>query len=65
MDHHQANIYKKKKNLKMLVHTVHKHQFYGIPFTFTNSLYNDQLIDVIFVVSCDEILYMSTMNALP
>ena len=62
MDHHQANT---TKNLKMLVHKVHKYQFYGIPFTFTNSLYKYQLLDVLLVVSCAEILCMSTMNALP
>ena len=49
----------------MLVHIIHKYQFYGIPFTFINSLYNYQLLDVLFVVSCAEILYMSTMNVLP
>jgi hypothetical protein len=33
MDRQQANIY--KRNLKTV-----KGQFYGIPFTFVNSLYN-------------------------
>jgi hypothetical protein len=52
---HQANI---KKKLKMLVHIVQKPQFYGIPFTFISSLYNYyQLLDILFVVSCVEILY--------
>ena len=49
----------------MLVHKVHKYQFYGIPFTFINSLYKYQLLDVLLVVNCAEILYMSTMNVLP
>ena len=49
----------------MLVHVVHKYQFYGIPFTFINSLYNYQLLDVLFVVNCAEIIYMSTVNVLP
>ena len=50
MDNHQAN-------LKMLVHIVQKLQCYGIPFIFINSLYNYyQLLDVLSVVSCDEIL---------
>ena len=62
MDHHQASI---TKNLKMLVHKVYKYQFYGIPFTFINSLYKYHLLDVLLVVSCAEILYMSTMNVLP
>jgi len=43
--------------LKMLVHIVQKVNFYGIPFTFINSLYNDcQLSHVLSVVSCAEIL---------
>ena len=50
----------------MLVHIVHKYQFYGILSTCSNSFYNYyQLLDVLFVVSCAEILYMSTMNVLP
>jgi hypothetical protein len=45
------------KNLKMTVHIVKKSQFYEIPFTFVNSFHNYyQLLDVLFVVSCDEIL---------
>jgi hypothetical protein len=44
--------------LKMLVRIVQKRQFYGIPFTFINILYNyDQLLDVLSVVSCAEILW--------
>ena len=63
MDHHQTNIY---KNLKMPVHIVHKYQFYGIQFTLINSLYNYyQLLDVLFAVSCAEIVYISAMNVLP
>ena len=31
--HQQANIYKKKKHLKMLAHIVQKLNFHGIPFT--------------------------------
>ena len=54
----------KKKNLKMLVHIVHKYQFYGFPLTFINSLYNYQLLEALFVVSFAGILYMSTMNVL-
>jgi len=34
---HHASIY---KMLKMLVHIIQKRQFYWIPFTFTNNLYN-------------------------
>ena len=49
----------------MLVHIVHEYQFYGTPFIFINSLYNYQLLDVLFAVSCAEILYMSTKNVLP
>ena len=50
----------------MLVPVVHKYQFYGIPFTFINSIYNYyQLLCVLFAVSCAEILYMSTVNVLP
>ena len=50
----------------MPVHILHKYQFYGIQFTFINSLYNYyQLLDVSFVVNCAEILYMSTVNVLP
>ena len=49
----------------MLVHVLHKYQFYGIPFTFINNLYNYQLLDVLFAVSCAEMLYMSTVNVLP
>ena len=42
---------------------VHKYQFYGIQFTFINSLYNYyELLDVFFVVSCAEIMYLSTTN---
>ena len=64
MDHHQANFYLKK--LKIFVHTVHKYQFYGIPFAFINSVYNYyELLDVLFAVSCAEILYMSTVTVLP
>jgi len=33
--HHQANI--KKKKIKMLVHIVQKHQFYGMPYAFISS----------------------------
>ena len=34
-----------------------KRQFYGIPFTFISSLYNFyQLLDVVSLVSCVEIL---------
>jgi hypothetical protein len=33
MEHHQANIYEK---LKMLVHVLHKYQFYWFPFTIIN-----------------------------
>ena len=37
----------------MVVHIVHKYQFYGIPLTFINSIYNYyQLLDVLFVVGC-------------
>ena len=42
-----------------------KYQFCGITFVFINSLYKYQLLDVLLVVSCAEILYMSTMNVLP
>ena len=50
----------------MLMRIVHKYQSYGIQFTFINSLYNYyQLLDVLFVVICAEILYMSTVNVLP
>ena len=46
-----------KKILKVLVHIVQKSQFYGIPFTFFNNFYNYyQLLDVLSVVSCAEIL---------
>jgi hypothetical protein len=42
----------------MLVHTVQKRQFYGIPFTFISSRYNYyQPLDLLSVVSCVEILY--------
>ena len=45
---------------------VHKNQFYGVPFIFINGLYNYyQLLDVLFVVNCAEILYMSTVNLVP
>ena len=55
-----------QKKLKMLVHIVHKYQIYWIPFTFINRFYNyNQLLDVLFVVSCAEILYTSTMDVLP
>ena len=41
---------------------VHKYQFYGITFTLINGLYNYyQLLDVLFVVSCAEILYVSIL----
>jgi len=54
LDHHQANIYKK---FKISVAYSTKSQFYGIPFTFINCLYNFyHLIDVLSVVSCAEIL---------
>jgi hypothetical protein len=54
--HHQANIYKKK--LKMLVHLVQKRQVCGIQFTFVCGLYiYYQSLDVLSVVSNDEILY--------
>ena len=49
----------------MPVHTVHKYQFYRIPFTFINSLSNYELFDVLFAVSCAEILYMSATNVSP
>ena len=65
MGHHQANIYKK---LKILVHIyiVYKYQFYGIKFTFIIRLdIYYQLLDVLFAVSCAEILYMSTVSVLP
>jgi len=40
----------------MVVHTVQK--LYGIPFTIIKSLYNYyQLLDVLSVVSCAEILW--------
>jgi hypothetical protein len=40
------------------VHIVQKHQFYGIPFTFINNLYNYyQPLNVLSAVSCGEILY--------
>ena len=56
MDHHQANIY---KNLKKLLHIVHKYQFYGIPFTFINSLHNYyQLLNVLFVIKCVSFLFL-------
>ena len=63
MDNHHANIH--TKNLTIPVHIVHKYQFHGIPFTFINSLYNYQVLGVLFVVSCAEILYISTMKVLP
>ena len=57
MDHHQANIYKKKKKLKAAGAYSTEHQFYGNPFRFIDSLYiSYQLVDALFVVSCDEIL---------
>jgi hypothetical protein len=41
----------------MQVHIVQKRQFYGILFTFISSLYKFyQLLDVISLVSCIEIL---------
>ena len=50
----------------MPVHIVHKYQYYGIQFTLINSLYNYyQLLDVLFAVSCAEIVYISAMNVLP
>jgi len=45
-DHHQTNIY--KQNLKILVHIVQKRQFYGIPYTFTSSLYNYIIIKIYY-----------------
>ena len=55
-----------QKNLKMLVHIVHKYQFYWIQFTLINSIYNYyQLLDALFVGRYAEILYMSTVNVLP
>ena len=42
---------------KKLKNVFKKHQYYGIPFTFISSLYNYyQLLDVLSVVSCVEIL---------
>ena len=50
----------------MLVYIVHKYQFYGIPLTFINNIYNYyQMLDVLFVVRCAEILYINTVNILP
>ena len=54
VDHHQASIY---KNFKNATAYIHKYQFCGFSFTFINSLCNYyQLLDVLFVVSCVEIL---------
>ena len=45
------------KNVKILVCIVQTCQFYGIPFTLINSIYNYyQLLDMLSVVSCAEIL---------
>ena len=33
----------------MSVHVVYKYQFYGITFTFINSLYKYKLLDVLLV----------------
>ena len=41
---------------------VHKYQFYRISYTIINSLHNFQLLEVLFVVSCAEILYMSILR---
>ena len=42
----------------MIVHTVQKRQFYGIPFTSIRRVYNCYwLSDLLSVVSCAHILY--------
>jgi len=52
--HHQANIYQKLKNGGAFSTNVN---FYGIPLTIVNSLHNYyQLLNVLSVVSCAEIL---------
>ena len=58
---HQDNVYKNLKN-PGTYSIVHKYQFYGIIFKLINGLYNYyQLLDVLFVVSCAEILYVSIL----
>jgi len=60
MDRHRASISKK---LKVVVHMVQKHQFYGIPFTFINKLYNYyQLLDVLYVVCWNSVIKYSGVS---